>query len=101
MFLFLSWSYFVIFTSLIKINSLDYIKTCCFMFFITFCYQYVKPIKISIKVTIIISIIPSIVFWYFIIIYNNFLSIDPFQYELLIFTMFCYSYTLFYITLES
>src|SRR5687767_540687 len=101
MFLFLLWNYFIIFNSITKLNSLKYVQTCFVMLFLILVLNCVTPLKITIKTAVCISIIPSIVFWYFIIIFNSFLSLDPYRYEFLIFILFCYSYILLYIILDT
>ena len=47
MFLFLSWNYFVIYNSIVKINSLDFIITSSFMLFLTFSLNIIQPVKIK------------------------------------------------------
>lgn len=71
------------------------------MLYLIFLYNVLNPAQINRKIAVYVLILPNIFFWYMFIIYNNFFSINPFQYELLIFVLFSYLYVLFYILFNT
>lgn len=99
MWLFL-WGCFVLFTSSVKLSSIKYLNICLLMLYSIFLQNLVTPIKTNLKTAIFISILPNLIFWYIFIIYNNFLSVNPFQHEFLVFVLFCYTYVLLSIVLN-
>lgn len=100
MYLILMWSIFIIVTCKFSFYNSNYFLVCCCMFFLIYFCNLIQPTKISLKTATIIVVLPSVLFWYVISVYNNFLCINPIKYEILILIICFYSYILLYIICE-
>lgn len=70
------------------------------MLYFTYVYNKIRPIKMSLRLSVVFLIIPSIIFWYIIFVYNDFLCLTPIKHEILICLLFFYVYIMAYIFWE-
>ena len=72
------WSYFIFLTSINKgLEQSTFLLCCCFILYFTYIYNKFIPFTLDIRTAGFILVIPSIVIWYTIFIYNSFLSLKP------------------------
>ena len=91
------WIIFVSSMSLAK--ELDQIHYFCFsvlMLYFIYLYDQVSPIKISLRLSILLLLIPSIIFWYIAFVYNNFLCLTPISHTTLISMLLLHTYIMMY-----
>jgi hypothetical protein len=83
--LMLSWFSFIIFIILFQeLNQLQYILYSSFMFYFIYLYNLIYLVQISSKTVFLIISIPTIIFYYILFVYNDFLSLTPMKYEIVI-----------------
>ena len=83
-----------------KLDPYYFLLFSAFMFYFIYLYNQIKPINISIRATILLFNIPSIILWYTAFVYNDFLSITPISYEMFMSLFFVYTYWMLYLFLE-
>lgn len=96
--LFLFWICFIVFLSFaeeIDTNAFLYLFS-IILYLTYYINNYKKAIKMTLKLTLLFLLIPSFLYWYFIIIENFFLKVEPISYSTLIFSMFSYFYFFIY-----
>ena len=94
--LLLFWIGFITLISTFQdLNELYYLGFCNCMFCLTYLYNKLCPLPLSFKTTILLLILPSIIFWYIFFLYNDFLALLPIKYEVFMGLLLIY----FYITL--
>lgn len=71
------------------------------MFYFTYFYNKISPLKIATRKTIFFLILPSVIFWYISFVYNDFLCLTPVSFELFLTILFTYIYILFYVFIET
>ena len=83
MYLIILWVSFIFFINLLpEINQFQYFSWGGFMLGILLLYNFKVPTKISLRTAISILIIPNVILWYIVFIYNDFLSLTPIRYEI-------------------
>ncbi len=98
--LILIWIIFTIVISFKEPTDPEYLVMCLIMFYITLIFNFIKPIKMSLKITTIFISIPSVILWYIAYGYNDFLSLNPISEELFFLLLFIYFYIIIYIISE-
>jgi hypothetical protein len=100
--LILSWFSFIIFiSSFLELTQLQYFLYGCSMFWFIYLYNCIFCVKISPYFVFVSSAVPSILFWYVAFVYNDFLSLTPMKYEVLVSLLFFYLYILIYIIYKT
>ena len=84
-----------------EFNQYQYFLVSNLMFCLTYLYNQFSYVKISLRVTLLLINIPSLILWYVAFVYNDFLAINPIPYEILAFLFFTYTYLILYIILNS
>ena len=94
----LIWSSFILLIGFFTgLEDLTYLLFSVLMFCFTYVYNRIIPIKAKRRSLVVLLIVPSIILWYTIFVYNDFLSIAPLSYELFVSLFLIYSYLMFYI----
>nr|BCQ06507.1 hypothetical protein [Nitzschia putrida] len=62
------------------------------MFNITYLYNRIFDVNISIRVIVVLINIPIMILWYIAFVYNDFLCINPISYEMFIYLFLFYLY---------
>jgi len=102
MILTLIWINFIILMGFLEeLDQVHYLLFSSLMFYFTYLYNKIIPSYISIKLTLLLISISSLILWYIIFVYNDFLSMKPLSNELLIYLFFIYIYLTIYIFFES
>ena len=94
------WTCFIILMSFSEeLELLHYILFSGSMFYFTYLYNQVEPIKVSLQVIIMLITIPSSISWYIVFVYNDFLCLTPLNHDyfvgLFLFYMCMGAYILF------
>ena len=98
----LAWISFIILMSFSEeLDQSHYLLFSSSMFYFTYLYNKIRPSYMSIKITLILINISSLILWYIAFVYNDFLSIKPMSYELFVSLFFIYVYLMVYIFFES
>ena len=101
MILLLIWIVFVFSLSLAKeLDQLHYFLFSGLMFYFSYLYHQIYPIKISLRTNVCLLVIPSIIFWYIAFVYNNFLCLTPVSDEILVGMLFFHTYVMLYVFWE-
>lgn len=96
------WVSFVIVISVFQeLNQLDYFLYSCVILCLLYFYNLVNHTSISLRVVILISSIPNIIFWDVAFVYNDFLSLTSIRYEIFVSLLFIYVYVIIYIFCET
>ena len=100
--LILVWISFIILMSFSEeLDQSHYLLFSGSMLYFTYLYNKIIPIYMSIKITLLLVNISSLILWYIAFVYNDFLSIKPISYELFMSLFFIYIYLMIYIFFES
>ena len=94
----------IVFTFLMGISETDvnhYLLFCFTMFYITFLYNQIYSVKITPKYFASLILLPSLIIWWILYVFNYLLSMAPLDEHLVIFIIFFYFYILIYIFWES
>lgn len=94
----------IVFTFLMGVAETDvnhYLLFCFSMFYITFIYNQIYSVKITPKYFAILILLPSLILWWILYVFNYLLSMDPLDEHLIISIIFLYFYILIYIFWES
>lgn len=96
------WISFILFISIFQeLTQLHYLLYSNFMLCFIYLYNLVSYVNISLRIVVIVSSIPSIIFWYVAFVYNDFLSLTSIKYEMFISGLFIYLYMTIYIFCED
>ena len=96
------WSGFILSLSFFEeLNQYLYFFLSLLMFGLTYVSNQMNPLRISLKLAIIIFNVPGLMLWYLAFVYNDFLAINPVSYELFMSIFFIYCYLLLYILLNK
>ena len=99
--LILSWLSFIVLLSLLQeLTQLQYISYSSCMLCLTCLYNLIYFIKIPSKAIVAVFTIPNVIFLYVVFVYNDFLSLTPIKYEVLISSLVFYSCVLTLIVYE-
>lgn len=98
--LFLVWIIFIIIMTKANFRTSYYILFSICMFCLVTLYNFLKPMNLSNKIVVVLLTIPSFIFWYIAIVYNNFLCIKPLNDFILVNILFFYMYILIYVFWE-
>jgi len=91
------WTGFIILISLLEeLDKKHFVLFGGSMLYFIYLYNQVKPTRISSKSVLLLFNVPTLVFWYIIFVYNDFLSINPVSHEVFISWFFVYFYLMFY-----
>jgi len=91
------WAGFIILSSILEeLDKRHFVLFGGSMFYFMYLYNQVKPTSISSKAVLLLFNIPTLIFWYVIFVYNDFLSINPVSYEVFISWFFIYFYLMLY-----
>ncbi len=94
----LIWTGFIILISVLEeLDKRHFVLFGGSMFYFIYLYNQVKPISISSKAVLLLFNIPTLIFWYVIFVYNDFLSINPTSHEIFISWFFIYFYSMLYL----
>jgi hypothetical protein len=94
----ITWVLFIFLMSFFDgLEQLNFFFSSGLMLYFTFVYNRIKPTTIFPRTAIILLLIPSILIWYTVFIYNDFLSLTPLTNEFFIGLFFIYIYSLIYI----
>lgn len=100
--LFYIWLAFIIFMGVSESDDSHYFLFCFFMFYVTYLYNVIVPIKLTVQLYVFYLSIPSIILWWIIYTYNWLLSIEePISNEIMISIIFLYFYMFIYIFWEG
>jgi hypothetical protein len=98
----LSWVFFIVLISCAeKVNSMYFFYFSSIMIWFTYLINTFKNIYLSLKVNSVLLTMPSFIFWYLFITYNDFLKINSISYEIVFILMSAYFYILIYLFLEA
>jgi len=84
-----------------KLDQSHYLLFSSLMLYLTYLFNRIQPIKMAPRTSILFLAIPSIIFWYIVFVYNNFLCLTPISYEYLVSLMLVHSYLMTYLFWES
>jgi hypothetical protein len=91
------WAGFIILSSILEeLDKRHFVLFGGSMFYFMYLYNQVKPTSISSKAVLLLFNIPTLIFWYVIFVYNDFLSINPVAYEVFISWLFIDFYLMLY-----
>lgn len=91
------WAGFIILSSILEeLDKRHFVLFGGSMFYFMYLYNQVKPTSISSKAVLLLFNIPTLILWYVIFVYNDFLSINPVSYEVFISWFFIYFYLMLY-----
>jgi hypothetical protein len=94
------WVYITLAVGFLKLNNFQYILFSLIMLCITYIYNKISPVTMSLRHAILLSIIPNSCLWYLAYKCNDFLWIYPYDSNLFIAIFLVYSYILIYIACE-
>lgn len=78
----LIWTFFINLMSFFGgFEDLYYVVFSVIMLYLTYFWNRIYPIQLPVKLIIILLLIPSIIFWYIVFVYNDFLCLTPMSYE--------------------
>jgi hypothetical protein len=98
----LSWVFFIVLISCAeKVNSMYFFYFSSIMIWFTYLINTFKNIYLSLKVNSVLLTMPSFIFWYLFITYNDFLKINSISYEIVFILMSAYFYILIYLFLKA
>jgi hypothetical protein len=83
-----------------KLDQSHYLLFSSSMLYLTYLYNRIQPIKMAPRISVSFIAIPSIIFWYIVFVYNDFLCLTPISYEYLVSLIFIYSYLMTYLFWE-
>lgn len=83
-----------------KLDQSHYLLFSSLMLYFTYLYNKIWPIRMSLRISSFFVSIPSIIFWYVVFVYNDFLSLKPITFEVLVGLLFIYVYLITYIFWE-
>lgn len=86
------WFVFIVLMSFSELDQPHFLLFLGSMFYFTYLYNQVKPTEIPPQLVILLLMVPGNIFWYIFIVYNDFLSFNPIQYELLFSIYLIYVY---------
>jgi hypothetical protein len=91
------WTGFVILISILEeLDKKHFVLFGGAMFYFMYLYNQVKPTSISSKSVLLLFNVPTLIFWYIIFVYNDFLSINPVSHEVFMSWFFIYFYLMLY-----
>jgi len=100
--LILTWISFVVLMSFSEeLDQSHYLLFSSSMLYFTYLYNKVIPTYMSVKITLLLVNISSLILWYIAFVYNDFLSLKPLSYELFVSLFFTYIYLMIYVFFES
>lgn len=92
------WGSFIISVSYFEeLNQYQYLFFSSFMLCLTYFYNQISIISLSLKIYVSVFNIPSLILWYMAFVYNDFLAINPISYELFTTMFFIYAYLILWI----
>nr|BBC77915.1 hypothetical protein [Nitzschia palea] len=92
------WTGFIVLISVLEeLDKKHFILFGGSMFYFIYLYNQVKPTSISLKLVLLLFNVPTLIFWYIIFVYNDFLSINPVSHEIFISWFFIYFYLMLYL----
>jgi len=99
--LILIWSSFILLMSFSEeLDQYYFYLFSISMFYSTYIYNKIRPIRMPMRLIIIFFNIPIIILWYMAFVYNDFLSITPISYETFMSLFFAYIYVMLNFFLE-
>nr|AEP20679.1 ORF102 [Durinskia baltica diatom endosymbiont] len=91
------WTGFVILISILEeLDKKHFVLFGGAMFYFMYLYNQVKPTSISSKSVLLLFNVPTLILWYIIFVYNDFLSINPVSHEVFMSWFFIYFYLMLY-----
>ena len=101
MYLIIIWTCFILLMTVSeKLDQFYYLLFSSLMFYFTYLYNKIQPIRMSLRIGVIFLIIPSVIFWYVAFVYNDFLCLTPINHDVLVSLLFVYIYIMTYIFWE-
>lgn len=95
--LILIWTGFTILISVLdELDTKHFVLFCGAMLYFTYLYNQIKPTDISLKSVLLFFNISTLIFWYIVFVYNDFLSINPISHEIFMSWFFIYFYLMLY-----
>ena len=94
----LFWSFVIVIVSAFKeLTQLAYILVSLLIFCLIYLQHKSRPTKLLFRPSLLLFNIPVTLFWYLTFVYNDFLSLNPISYELLVGLYFLYLYIVCYL----
>ena len=91
------WTGFIILISVLEeLDKRHFVLFGGSMLYFIYLYNQVNPTSISSKSVLLLFNVPTLIFWYIIFVYNDFLSINPVSHEVFISWFFIYFYLVLY-----
>ena len=101
MVLLLTWILFIFVIGLAKeLDQIYYFCCSVLMLYFTYLCDQALSAKFSLRMNLFLLTIPSIIFWYIMFVYNNFLCLTPVNHEILVSILFFHTYVVLYIFWE-
>lgn len=102
MLLLVYWIYFIIFISMFftSLRLSHYLLFSWFMLVLNFIYNENIKVILNVKTGILLLMIPYFIYGYILIVYNDFLTIYPFSYNFIVYTLFFFMYIIIYLFWE-
>lgn len=98
----LIWSCFILLVSYSEeFNLYQYFFFSNFMLGLTYLYNQISYVNLSLRTTLLLLNIPSLILWYITFVYNDFLAINPISYEFFIGLFLIHSYLILYLILNE
>jgi len=95
------WICFIFLMTMSKrLDQTHYVLFSSLMLYFTYLYNKIQPIRMSLRISSCLLSIPSVIFWYIIFVYNDFLSLKPITFEALVGLLFVYVYLIAYVFWE-
>ena len=96
------WGCFILLVSYSEeFNLYQYLFSSNLMFGLTYFYNQISCVNLSLRTSLLLLNIPSSILWYITFVYNDFLAINPIPYEFFIGLFLVHSYLILYLILNK
>nr|AEP20735.1 ORF105 [Kryptoperidinium foliaceum endosymbiont] len=98
----LIWVSFILVLSLSEeLDHEHFLLFSCSLFYAIYLYNLISPIALSLRETLLLFNVPTLILWYLVFVYNDFLCLNPISHQTFISLFIFYLYFNFYFYYKS